>query len=75
MFSVISAGLITACRIILRHWKTPVVPRVQEWANAMTEIVSYECMLRRLANGLTEGDNASPWDNFWDHLKVDGSHD
>lgn len=69
-FSVISVGTITACRIILRHWKTSDVPQVKEWANAMVETASYESMLSRLSDTQRDGE-VSPWDRFWSHIKVD----
>ena len=66
--SVISVGTTTACRIILRHWKTSDTPQVKEWAGAMTETASYECMLNRLSDDGRE--EVTPWDRLWYHIKI-----
>ena len=67
-FSVISVGVATACRIILRHWKALESPQVKEWVYAMTETASYESMLTRLSDD--GGKGATPWDGFWDLIKI-----
>lgn len=67
LLSVIIVGLITASRVILRHWKTAVSPNRREWMDAMVDTASYESMLCRLKGNMEEGTN--PWDSFWKHIK------
>lgn len=66
-FSVIMVGLITASRVILRHWKTAVSPNMREWLGAMVETASYEAMLSRLKG--KEEDGMSSWELFWSYTK------
>ncbi len=79
-FSVIMVGLVTASRVILRHWKTVVSPSLKDWLDAMVETASYvvcmsmyvrmyESMLCRL-KGNTE-DGMSLWEHFWNYTKTD----
>lgn len=64
--SVIMAGITTAARTILKHWKTPERPDLKEWVNAMAKTASYELMLNRVDN---RGKNtAAIWDSFWTHI-------
>ncbi|KAF7657710.1 hypothetical protein LDENG_00023230 [Lucifuga dentata] len=66
-FSVIMVGVVTASRIILRHWKTTRAPHMKEWVAAMVETASCESMLNRLKG---EMDIISLWDTFWTHIKI-----
>lgn len=65
-FSVIMVGLVTASRIILRHWKTTVCPELNDWIKSMADTASYESMLNNL-----KGDRDTDWDSFWNSLKHD----
>lgn len=41
-FSLAIAGIITAARIILRHWETPELLDLKGWANLMPNTASHE---------------------------------
>lgn len=60
-------GLITASRVILRHWKTAVSPNLWERLGAMVETASYEAMLYRLKG--KEEDGMSSWERFWSYTR------
>ena len=47
-------GIITACQVILRHWKETRAPELKERVNTMVEITSYECMLHRTSGNQEE---------------------
>lgn len=63
-FTVVVVGLVTACRIILRHWKTTKRPELNEWIKSMTTTASYETMLYNI-----EGNKNMEWKSFWDSVK------
>ena len=68
-FSVIMVGLITASRIILRHWKTVERPDMTEWVDAVVGSAFYESMLNRLKGKLEDG--TTSWGCFWTHIKTE----
>lgn len=68
-FSVM-VGLITASRIILRHWKMAKSPNLKDWVNAMVEAASYETMLNSLKGN--KEDETTLWELFLTHIKTDG---
>ena len=61
-FSELMVGITVAASMILKHWKTPKTPGLQEWANAMIKTASYEHMLNRI-NTVNKG-KAPAWDSF-----------
>ncbi len=68
-YSVIIVGLVTASRLVLRHWKTAVSPDLKDWINVMVETTSHESMLNRLKANKDSG--TVPWDLFWTFRKTD----
>ena len=60
------AGITSAARIILRHWKLPTIPTFNEWKNLMSETASYEVMLARMRG---RGPVVlGSWDDFVEYL-------
>ena len=66
-FTIIKVGLITAARILLRHWKVPRTPGLKEWTEEIIKITSYEYMLGRV-NG--ESKMKETWDEFWIYMNL-----
>lgn len=66
-------GLVTALRVILRHWNTTVCPELKDGIRAMAETASYESMLNKLKNDAEDKDKH--WDYFWNYLKQTENHD
>ena len=61
-------GLVTASRVILRHWKTAVSPNLKDWTNAMVETASYVSMLYKLLANKEDG--MTSWDVFWTYTST-----
>lgn len=68
VFSVITVGLVTASRIILRHWQSVKAPDIKEWASTIVETASYESMLNRLKGDQADVD--SVWALFWTYIRT-----
>merc|ERR1712208_195758 len=64
---IIKVGLITAARIMLRHWKVPRTHGLKEWTEEIIKITSYEYMLGRV-NG--ESKMKETWDDFWIYVNL-----
>jgi len=60
-FSLVTVGVITAVRLILRFWKDIQCPSFKMWIESMVENVSYERMLAKV-NGKHRDVNM--WENF-----------
>ena len=65
-YSVVMVGIASAARMILRHWKSPVNPTMQEWKLLMSDTASYEVMLPRIRG--KEPGTMGICDNFMIHL-------
>ena len=65
--AIITAGLITASRIILRNWKSSVTPGLTDWTKLMTETASYEYMIARRND--VKGKFHLMWDYFFLYIK------
>ena len=61
-------GLVTASRVVLRHWKTAVSPNQKDWTNATVETASYESMLHKLSAKKENG--MISWDLFWTYTRT-----
>ena len=67
-FGILITGLITASRIILKHWKSTMLPELKEWLNLMTETASYENMLAGMSGQSLKRNTA--WQNLWQQVKL-----
>ena len=65
--ALITAGLLTAARLILRNWKSAVTPGLADWTQLMTETASYEYMIARRNN--VQGKFHLVWDFFYLYIK------
>ena len=65
--ALITAGLITAARLILRNWKSSSTPGLADWTQLMTETASYEYMIARKND--IKGKFHEVWDYFYLYIK------
>ena len=61
-FRIVTTGLVSAARIILRHWKSSEIPDLKEWVDLLIETASYERILTRISDQY--GKDSKVWGKF-----------
>lgn len=65
--ALITVGLITAARLVLRNWKSTCMPGLADWTQLMTETASYELLIAKKNN--VKGKFHLVWDYFFEYIK------
>ena len=65
--ALVTAGFVTASRLILRNWKSSSTPVLTDWTQLMTETASFEYSIARRNN--VKGKFHLIWDYFYLYIK------